>query len=512
MGFCGLWWQGVLLLSPLMVWKLRRLLIESADNSTSNNNNRKNTVAVAVAVDGFKCIHSVVSMSRIKEGGKIKVTWSDLKGDLFQLILQRLNFMDALKCRQACLSWKINYDNAVSTNRIKFSQPPPFLLFSKLRRRRRRPNFATRLIRNILFLPTPNTNTNNNDRYVYVSDLNQEHDKLVYTNCNLSITDQCKSTTRVYTVEGWLAFLDLHCDSLVLLPRLSYSQLSFFNPVSGVYLELPPLPFRSSTGIYHIDLISLTLVFSSAPHSPSFTVAFLVHFEARGGGEPLQLLAFYKRSDKSWTLIHDLMQPPPIHFVNIAIDGCQLYAIKKDKPFDSLFVFDIWKANAIRTEYFVIGGPKPWISTMSCRQYSNKGIHYIDDFVTIRMVAYGGQVFLVHHLTDAKFKNYPYLYASSTKAIRVFKLDRRWWPGWSWLQVDTLGDQIWLMDVCGIQVIKDVNHVQGNCIYFSYANTLPQSPNHDIGVFSLKDKRIKYLSLDSSLPFSGQDFWFIPDP
>ncbi|KAK7274414.1 hypothetical protein RIF29_15500 [Crotalaria pallida] len=200
------------------------------------------------------------------------------------------------------------------------------------------------------------------------------------------------------------------------------------------------------------------------------------------------------------------MCPPRIHFVNVAVDGSKLYAIT-DKLFDSLVVFDIRNAYAITTQYLVIQDPKPQFS-VSRRQYSNKGIHYIDGFDANTMVAYGGELFLVIHLADLTFKYNSY--SSSTKGFRVFKLDMSGF-GPRWLQVDTLGDQIWLMDVCGIQVIKDVNHVQGNCIYFSYANTLPPSPNHDIGVFSLKDKSIKYLSLDSSLPFSGQDFWFIPD-
>ncbi|KAK7274415.1 hypothetical protein RIF29_15501 [Crotalaria pallida] len=180
-----------------MVWKLGRLLGSLIESSADNINSTNNTAA---AVDGFKCIHSVVSMSRIK--AKAKASWSDLTGDLFQLILQ-----------------------------------------------------------------------------------------------SLSITHQCKSHARVYAVEGWLAFLNLYCYGRQLLPRLSYSQLSFFNPVSGANRKLPRLPFQSSTIIYFSDLVSHTLVFSSAPHSPDFTVAFLVHFETRRG-EPLQLLAFYKRTHK----------------------------------------------------------------------------------------------------------------------------------------------------------------------------------------------------------------------
>ncbi|XP_057444609.1 uncharacterized protein LOC130736849 [Lotus japonicus] len=393
--------------------------------------------------------------------------WSDIQQELLEEILRKLTLVDYLKCRRVCRSWRRIVDDAVAT---KGTCPPapqfPFLM----------------LLPKSLGSATLIDITQEDTSYTIAPPGTWKHGYI----------------DGVFLVQGCMAFRKFYYHK-----NQCYDLVWFSNPVSGEEFELPHLPLFSGQIVTDV---SVKLVFSSTPDSSDFLVVACARILSyHPNNRRKQQLAFCKVADKSWTIILT-DEYGPTYFNQFVILDWKLYAMTSRVSDNSVTVFNLRDSNIITSERLVMLNPNaiPKESHVEVKD----GVQYYTKS-EVCMTRDGDELLLVLHLTehvmDTSFWDTLYF---RTKGFRIFKLDI---CGPRWIEIDDLSDRVLLIDEIGIQVISaneislPIKLSQGNCVFFSSLNIYTREC--DLGVFSLKDKSMKPLSLH---PSSKNCLWFIP--
>ncbi|XP_057425750.1 uncharacterized protein LOC130719128 [Lotus japonicus] len=391
--------------------------------------------------------------------------WSDIQQELLEEILRKLTLVDYLKCRRVCRSWRHIVDEAVAT---KGTICPPA------------PQFP------FLMLLPPDHQINNPTTLL---DITQE---------DTSYTIPPPRTWKgyvdgVFPVEGgWMVFQKVYNHT-----NQNYDKVLFSNTVSGQEFVLPHFPRVSQKDFTEVYV---EFVFSSAPNSSDFFVVACTTIFPYAW----QNLAFCKVSDKSWTLFPN--EYLPTFFIRFVILDWKLYAVASGGA--SVTVFNLRDSNNITSETLVMLNPNA--IPMETRVEVRDGVYYCINEVDVGMARDGDELLLVFQVTEHVLGNTK---CKLTKRFRIFKLDV---CGPRWIEVDDLGDRVLLIDDFRIQVmsakkIKLPGKLSGgNYVFFSIKNWNTDKP--DLGVFSLKDKSFKPITIHPSLQDSLHGLWFMPSP
>ncbi|CAL0333666.1 unnamed protein product [Lupinus luteus] len=372
--------------------------------------------------------------------------WADLPLDLMELILQKLNLMDYLKCREICKSWQNMVDDAIST---KGKCPP-------------RPQFPF-LLHSCDSIPYPIDLTEPKPKYYTLASELKDGTSLKWLigeNTWLGQRKNVEHYENVFTsVEGWLVIQE-YFNRRWKEYYLFFGVIRFYNPVSRAMIKLPHLCL---TTVEHDSYDSSKVVVSSKP---------------------------------------DCEESIVICFSDIAIHGYKLYAITRVGCSDYVVAFNLSNPNAVTSERIVMvqrGFEFPhW--EIECYAYE-KSFLLIDSTC--------GDLLIVHcKLRYDNFDLWP-------KEFAVYKLDK---SGPRWVNIESFGDRILLLDDKGVQFISTTNldgngpcmeSISRNCVYFSLSITkLSGETINNIGVFNLADKKVKcFLSF---LVHEVGSVWFTP--
>ena len=238
-----------------------------------------------------------------------------------------------------------------------------------------------------------------------------------------------------------------------------------------------------STGVRN-DLLQ-KVVLSSSPTCSNF-VAVAIYGE-------LGSLAYYKRGDKKWSVLHD--KAPPYKDA-IFHDG-QLYALKGN---GQLMVCDIGSY------------PKPIVTEVAPEPSRTPfgDLHLVESSSGIMMVQ---QCFKRGYIYEPSE-----LYIRKTTSFNIFRLDtnRR-----NWYQVQSLGDDMLFLGLNSSISISSHDYpdtYKGNCIYFTDVNynfdLEGTGRGFDEGVFCLDDNKIEPLPayVGDSHEVWPAPIWVTPNP
>ncbi|MED6147710.1 hypothetical protein PIB30_046323 [Stylosanthes scabra] len=381
--------------------------------------------------------------------------WMDLPMELLELIFQRLSLMDNLmSCRATCRSWR----NAAEA--VLFSSPL------------------------LLRLALESDGGTHDDIIGILSFPWSNHHSIVLTETLWPHHRTClHDISRVYSVQGWLMLNQFHCVSNNNNEDQTFSELSFFNPLSRARFKLPKLLLFSGTSPPYCQV---RLAFNSAPPgSEEFVVVFL---------EPKnkeQRLAFIRFKQGSWIEIES-----DEIFYDIAVDyDDKFYGLVFNHDTSDVFVLNL---RDYHNELLVM------LNTIKDTNF--------DEFV-FRILSYRryqlamdtstGELLLVRRSHGTGWDN-P-CDSSYTFGFCVFKLER---SNLRWCKVFDIGDRFLFWDDTKVSVVsaKELTLPEkfkgGNCIFFCDENE-----NGDIGVFFLADESISRSPKNTSASWL-QDMWY----
>ncbi|KAK7287218.1 hypothetical protein RIF29_00356 [Crotalaria pallida] len=407
--------------------------------------------------------------------------WTQLPGDILEMIMKRLKLMDYLAIRGVCSPWRATINQAIAN---KHCHPLPELPFVFLRSQRKSvlPDMFFGLDTEQVCSLKSKNNTLPKRHHMYHG-----------------------------MIEGWVILSEKNTDDT--------SAISFHNPVTNDVVMIPstlslpsqsPIPDRS-------DLFIGKMVASSSPKCQDCVV--VGHFT-----DYVHIAYFRVNSDKSWTTI-EANKEETGNFYDMEIFNGKLYVICDNLRY-SMLVYDLQDSIDEPPKPKVLRMIPPWprrersvhdnqirvikgsVTSYVTRGYASRELLLIYLFKNIEYEA--GHVDYMNHIKQ--FVSPPQI----TKC-EVFKLDSS--NDNKWVKLDHLGDRViflgqyksLVMSRAALNSTEEV--ITNDSVYFALRFPCPAKPwlGTQLGRLCMTDNNIKYFSLEQF----GQEMdffphWFLP--
>lgn len=344
----------------------------------------------------------------------------------------------------------------------------------------------------------------------------------------------------VGSIEGWLIMVDnvLWRPEGFMSPRSFFSLLHtsstnfhtdnfFFNPMSSARVNLPsqstiPCPNSNQPSFFS------KVIASCVPTRSNCLVAAI----CSDGG-----LAFCRPSDESWTFID---QARLLTFDDIEIMDGKLYAAPTWSNEDAshlLMVFEIQANGGGCLPTYTVR--LPW--TAPSRQVNGGEVKITCHSIHLAKDSTSKDLFMILRHNSFVIENDPpipwsvitgdtnFVVPPKTRGFRVFKLEQNAHGHPGWLEIFDLGNRILFVSGAANKLMDHLQDkiLERNCIYFAFdysslslASVLDiflsgksTMERHDVGVFSLKDSKIRPLTNFPNCPtqLRAPSVWFTPN-
>ncbi|KAM3746143.1 hypothetical protein ACB098_06G181000 [Castanea mollissima] len=391
-------------------------------------------------------------------------SWSGLPPELLGLILRKVPFVDTIRCKAVCSSWR----SAVTQSQAQphSIQNAPWLMLPS----DQECDFTTCRFFNLA------------EKKVYkVKDVFEAFGDDVWC---------------VGSCHGWLVMLDDEANPVL------------FNPFSRVHIQLPLIPVeffnpidRSKFAQFKKDFISKAILFADLSHSNNFGAVVMIY-------GTLSSLAFYKQGDTTWTnFVGDNHG-----YYDIICHDNRLYALRYNCS------VEVWEfQNALPTKILSIEPsttPLKHVDSKLPKDKTSSDLLIIQRTIGNIVNAEGDVVDESYLLSSSDTQ--PLVCPYRTKLFCVYKLD---WSRKILVKVESLMDQVVFLG--GNQSMSlsshDFSECISNSIYFpddrwSEMDVDYLYGGHDFGLFNLDDEEIRPIYHFNLEKFDPPPFWITPNP
>ena len=399
-------------------------------------------------------------------------SWSDLPAELLGLILRKVPFVDTIRCKAVCSSWRSAATQSQAESHSIQSTP-------------------------WLMLPSDQEGDFTTCRFFNLSEKKVYNMKDVFGAFGDDVW--C-----VGSCHGWLVMLDDEANPVI------------FNPFSRVHIQLPLIPVeffnpidRSKFAQIKKDFISRAILFADPSHSNNFGVVVMIY-------GTLSSLAFCKQGDTTWTNFVGENRG----YYDIICHDNRLYALRYNCSvevweFQSALPTKILSIEPTTTLQHVDGNlPRDKVSTQLYLVKTSSDFLIIQRTIGNFVNAEGDVVDESYLLSSSDTQ--PLVCPYRTKLFCVYKLDL---SKKLLVKVESLKDQVVFLG--GNQSMSlsshDFSECISNSIYFTDDRWSEMDVDylyggHDFGLFNLDDEEIRPIYHSDLEKFDPPPFWITPNP